>query len=152
MVTGWKNDLFVGWLLGIILVYIFRLATELLIQYYITSTMGSIEIRLYQRMAIITNTSVMFLQQILNKFINNLREKFSLGPGFEPGSPALCAVAITTKLPKPGRWHQCFPEGNEDLIRGEFQLGPVDRLGSLVVIAPVGDPGSNPGPGENFFP
>ena len=31
--------------------------------------------------------------------------------------------------------------------------GPVDRLGGLVVIAPAcraGDPGSNPGPGENF--
>ena len=32
-------------------------------------------------------------------------------------------------------------------------LGPVDPLGGLVVIAPLraGDPGSNPGPGENFF-
>ena len=32
-------------------------------------------------------------------------------------------------------------------------LGPVDRLGGLVVIAPArraGDPGSNPGPRENF--
>ena len=31
-----------------------------------------------------------------------------------------------------------------------FLLGPVDRLGDLVVIAPAvraGDPGSNPGPG-----
>ena len=30
----------------------------------------------------------------------------------------------------------------------------MDRLGDLVVIAPsrrAGDPGSNPGPGENFF-
>ena len=47
----------------------------------------------------------------------------------------------------------CFPEGDGDLIREEFWLGPVDRLGGLVVIAPariVGDPGSNPGPGENF--
>ena len=38
-----------------------------------------------------------------------------------------------------------------DPIREEFLLGPVDRL---VVIAPAriaGDPGSNPGPGENFF-
>ena len=33
-------------------------------------------------------------------------------------------------------------------------LGPVDRLGGLVVIAPArrpGDLGSIPGPGENFF-
>ena len=32
-------------------------------------------------------------------------------------------------------------------------LGPVDRLGGLLVIAParrVRDPGSNPGPGEKF--
>ena len=38
-------------------------------------------------------------------------------------------------------------------LREEFLLGPVDRLGGLVVIAPArraGDPGSNPGPGENF--
>ena len=33
-------------------------------------------------------------------FINNLREKFSPGPGFEPGSPALRAGAITTKPPR----------------------------------------------------
>ena len=34
------------------------------------------------------------------------------------------------------------------------QDSPVDRLVGLVVIAPAGraeDPGSNPGPGENFF-
>ena len=44
-------------------------------------------------------------------------------------------------------------EGKGDPIREEFLLGPVDRLGGLVVIAPArrtGDPGSNPGPGENF--
>ena len=47
----------------------------------------------------------------------------------------------------------CFPEGDGDLIREEFWVGPVDRLGGLVVIAPArraGDPGSIPGPGENF--
>ena len=47
----------------------------------------------------------------------------------------------------------CFPEGDGDLIREEFQLGPVDRLGGLVVIAPArraGDLGSNPDLGENF--
>ena len=41
-----------------------------------------------------------------------------------------------------------------DPIREEFLLSPVDLLGGLVVIAPArraGDPGSNPGPGENFF-
>ena len=46
-----------------------------------------------------------------------------------------------------------LPEGKGDPIREEFLLGPVDRLGGLVVIAPArraGDPGSNPGPGENF--
>ena len=46
-----------------------------------------------------------------------------------------------------------LPKGNGDPIR-ELLLGPVDRLGGLVVIAPArraGDPGSNPGPGENFF-
>ena len=48
----------------------------------------------------------------------------------------------------------CFQEGDGDLIREEFWLGPVDRLGSLVVIASTrraGDLGSNPGSGENFF-
>ena len=47
-----------------------------------------------------------------------------------------------------------LPEGKEDPIREEFMLGPVDRLGGLVVIAPAriaGDLGSNPGPGENIF-
>ena len=45
-------------------------------------------------------------------------------------------------------------KGKGDPIREEFLLGPVDRLGVLVVIAPMrraGDAGSNPGPGENFF-
>ena len=49
---------------------------------------------------------------------------------------------------------QVLPEGNGDPIREEFLLGPVDRLGGLVVIAParrVGDPGSNPVPDKNFF-
>ena len=35
----------------------------------------------------------------------------------------------------------------------EFWLGPADRLGGLVVVVPArraGDPGSIPGPGENF--
>ena len=44
--------------------------------------------------------------------------------------------------------------GKGDPIREEFLLGPVDRLVGSVVIAPArraGDPGSNPGPGENFF-
>ena len=47
-----------------------------------------------------------------------------------------------------------LPEGMGDPIREEFLLGPLDLLGGLVVIAPVrraGDPGSNRGPGENFF-
>ena len=47
-----------------------------------------------------------------------------------------------------------LPEGNGDPIREEFMLGPVDRLGGLVVIAPAcraGDLGLTPGPGENFF-
>ena len=47
-----------------------------------------------------------------------------------------------------------LPEGKGDPIREEFLLGPVDRLGGLVVIAQTrreGDPGSNPGPGENFL-
>ena len=45
-------------------------------------------------------------------------------------------------------------EGKGDVIREEFLLGPVDCLGGLMVIVPVcraGDPGSIPGPGENFF-
>ena len=45
-------------------------------------------------------------------------------------------------------------EGKGDPIREEFLLGPVDRLGGLVVIAPArraGDPNLNPGPGENIF-
>ena len=47
----------------------------------------------------------------------------------------------------------CFPEGDGDLIREEFWLGSVDILGGLMVAAPArkaGDPGSNPGPGDNF--
>ena len=47
-----------------------------------------------------------------------------------------------------------LPEGKGDPIREEFLLGPVGRLGGLVVIVPAlraGDMGSNPGPGENFF-
>ena len=47
-----------------------------------------------------------------------------------------------------------LPEGKGDPIREEFLLGPVHRLGGLVVIAPAckaGDPGSNPGPVEIFF-
>ena len=49
------------------------------------------------------------------------------------------------------RW---LPEGKGgDPIREEFLLGPADRLGGLMVIAPArraGGPGSTPGPGENF--
>ena len=44
-------------------------------------------------------------------------------------------------------------EGKGDPIREEFLPDSVDRLGGSVVIAPArraGDPGSNPGPGENF--
>ena len=46
-----------------------------------------------------------------------------------------------------------LPEGKGDPIREEILLGPVDHLADLVVKAPArraGDPGSNPGPGENF--
>ena len=42
-------------------------------------------------------------------YISNLTEKFSPGPGFEPGSPALRDGAIITKLPKRSK-----------LKRGEF--------------------------------
>ena len=38
--------------------------------------------------------------QSLFSYKNNLREKFSPGPGIEPGSPALRAGAITTKPPR----------------------------------------------------
>ena len=47
-----------------------------------------------------------------------------------------------------------LPEGKGDPIREEFLLVPVDSLGGLVVIVPArraGDPGLNPGPGENSF-
>ena len=46
-----------------------------------------------------------------------------------------------------------LPEGKGDPIR-EFLLGPVDRLGGLVVVAPArsaGYPGSIPVPDESFF-
>ena len=46
-----------------------------------------------------------------------------------------------------------LPEGKGDPIREDFLLGPVDRLGGLVVIGTAhraGHPGSIPGPGENF--
>ena len=45
-------------------------------------------------------------------------------------------------------------EGKGDPIREEFLVGPVDRLGGLVVITPArraADPGSNPDPGEHFL-
>ena len=48
----------------------------------------------------------------------------------------------------------CFRRVRGDPIREEFLLGAADRLGDLVVIAAArraGDPGSIPGPGENFF-
>ena len=41
-----------------------------------------------------------FLITAISTIINNLREKFSPGPGIEPGSPALRAGAITTKPPR----------------------------------------------------
>ena len=47
-----------------------------------------------------------------------------------------------------------LPEGNGDPRREDIPAWPMDRLGGLVVIAParrVVDPGSYPGPGENFF-
>ena len=47
-----------------------------------------------------------------------------------------------------------LPEAKGDPIREQFLRGPLDYLGGLVVIAPArraGDPGSNPGPGENYF-
>ena len=47
-----------------------------------------------------------------------------------------------------------LPEGKRGSNKKEFLLGPVDRLGGLMVIAPArraGNPGSNPGPGDNFF-
>ena len=47
-----------------------------------------------------------------------------------------------------------LPESKGDPIREGFLVGPVDRVGGLVVIAPArkaGDPGSIPGPPENFF-
>ena len=47
------------------------------------------------------------------KITNNLREKFSPGPGIEPTSPALRAGAITTKLPK----RSTGPSQNSPLIR-----------------------------------
>ena len=46
-----------------------------------------------------------------------------------------------------------MPSIRGDPIREEFLLGPADHLGGLMVIAPArraGDPGSIPGPGENF--
>ena len=47
-----------------------------------------------------------------------------------------------------------FQRVRGDPIIEEFLLGPVDRLGGLGFIVPArraGDPGSNPGPGDNFF-
>ena len=47
-----------------------------------------------------------------------------------------------------------LPEGNGDRIREEFLFDIADRVGGLVVMAPArraGDPGLNPGPGENFL-
>ena len=73
--------------------------------------------------------------------MSNLREEFSPGPEFEPGSPVLHTGTITTKLPR----------RSTAQARIFFFFGLIDCLGSLVVIAPArraGDPGSNPGPGE----
>ena len=47
----------------------------------------------------------------------------------------------------------CKPHLSLNYLREKFSPGPADRLGGLVVIAPArraGDPGSIPGPGENF--
>ena len=50
-------------------------------------------------------------------------------------------------------WMILYGQMQYNLIGEEFWLGPADRLGGLVVIAPArraGDPGSIPGPGSNF--
>ena len=65
--------------------------------------------------------------------INNLREKFSLGPGFEPGSPALCAGAITIKPPRrsTGPTSSCLQTEVKDhpaslgVICGQCTLNPI---------------------------
>ena len=47
-----------------------------------------------------------------------------------------------------------LPEGKRDPIIEEFLLGPVDRLGDLVVIAPArraGDPWFDPWSRREFF-
>ena len=51
-----------------------------------------------------TDVSLLFrtvlIINVTYQCFNNLREKFSPGPGFKPGSPTLRTGAIATKLPK----------------------------------------------------
>ena len=42
---------------------------------------------------------IKFAKILINKHVNNLREKFSPGPGFEPESPALRSVTLTKSHP-----------------------------------------------------
>ena len=49
-------------------------------------------------------------------------------------------------------WHYFLIRGF--YVNDTYRQVLMNRLGGLVVIAPVrraGDPGSNPGPGDNFF-
>ena len=50
-------------------------------------------------------TMVYKIQRVLMlTHINNLREKFSSGPGFEPGSPALHAGTLTNWATQTIHW------------------------------------------------
>ena len=62
--------------------------------------------------------------------INNLREKFSPEPGFEPGSPALRAGAITTKPPRRSTW----PSRNSSLIETRVRILVKARIFSLKLL------------------
>ena len=60
-------------------------------------------------------------------YINNLREKFSPGLGFEPGSPALRAGAIITNPPR----RSTGPSRNSSLIGSPLPSGSTHFTYSL---------------------
>ena len=80
----------------------------------------------------------------------NLREKFSCGLVFELGSPALRAGALTNWATQMIRWDKLeffsysWPSGSST----QWIVWVAQLVRALA--RRTGDPGSNPGPGENF--
>ena len=103
------------------------------------------------------------MQVIINKRLLNLREKFLLGPGLEPESPALRTGTLPTaplrRITKPSQNLSPLSNANISVLHyGQMALVPVRRvvgihLGGAVASTPArrtGHPDSSPGVGENF--